>query len=89
MVTHRANSERPLPFLAFLPLTPSSCAGIEFLHVALRPSIIHRDIKTTNILLDDAFTAKVADFGLSRLGPQDSSHVSTNVKGTAGYLDPE
>ncbi|KAG8367504.1 hypothetical protein BUALT_Bualt16G0078800 [Buddleja alternifolia] len=63
--------------------------GIAYLHEEVNPSIIHRDIKPSNILIGDGFEAKVSDFGLVRSGPVgDQSHVSSQVKGTPGYLDP-
>lgn len=63
--------------------------GIAHLHEGINPSIIHRDIKPSNILIGDGFEAKVSDFGLVKSGPiGDNSHVSSQIKGTPGYLDP-
>ncbi|XVE87485.1 hypothetical protein DITRI_Ditri18aG0121200 [Diplodiscus trichospermus] len=63
--------------------------GIAHLHDGIKPSIIHRDIKPSNILIGDGFEAKVSDFGLVKMGPiGDQSHVSSQIKGTPGYLDP-
>ncbi|KAK9129387.1 hypothetical protein Sjap_009874 [Stephania japonica] len=63
--------------------------GIAHLHEGVNPSIIHRDIKPSNILVGDGFEAKVSDFGLVKSGPiGDQSHVSSQIKGTPGYIDP-
>ncbi|KAB5561834.1 hypothetical protein DKX38_006791 [Salix brachista] len=88
------NFKRPASFSMRMSIALGSAKGILYLHTEADPPIIHRDIKANNILLDFKFTAKVSDFGISKLAPARDcegaeSHISTIVKGTPGYLDPE
>ncbi|KAL6568153.1 Proline-rich receptor-like protein kinase perk1 [Orobanche hederae] len=87
---HLHGKGRPLVNWATrMKIAMGSAKGLAYLHEDCQPKIIHRDIKSANILLDDNFEAKVADFGLARLYSETDTHVSTRVMGTFGYLAPE
>ncbi|XP_044977394.1 probable LRR receptor-like serine/threonine-protein kinase At2g28960 [Hordeum vulgare subsp. vulgare] len=72
-----------------LHIALDSAQGLEYLHESCTPSIVHRDIKTANILLDKNLVGIIADFGLSRAFNDAHTHISTVAAGTLGYLDPE
>lgn len=79
----------PLRWEARYKIILGTAEGLTYLHEESKLRIIHRDIKLSNILLDDDLSPKIADFGLARLFPEDKSHISTAIAGTLGYMAPE
>ncbi|KAI5078077.1 hypothetical protein GOP47_0007901 [Adiantum capillus-veneris] len=78
-----------LPWQMRVKIALEAARGVEYLHTYALPPIIHRDIKSSNILLDGGWNARVSDFGLSLRGPGENSHLSLMAAGTLGYMDPE
>ncbi|XP_050229792.1 serine/threonine-protein kinase-like protein CCR4 [Mercurialis annua] len=87
---HKIQNSPLMSWPARIKVALDASRGVEYLHEYAVPRIIHRDIKSSNILLDSTWTAKVSDFGLSLMGPDDEeSHLSLHAAGTVGYMDPE
>lgn len=85
-----APHQKPLDWYTRMKIASGAARGLEYLHDKVYPPVIYRDLKSSNILLDEHFNAKLSDFGLAKLGPVgDKVHVSSRVMGTYGYCAPE
>ncbi|KAI9112323.1 hypothetical protein K1719_016846 [Acacia pycnantha] len=86
---HNTAKWAPLQWHRRLKIAHQIAEGLSYLHNSAIPRIFHRDVKSSNILLDNNLNAKVSDFGLSKLAQSEASHITTCAQGTLGYLDPE
>ncbi|TYI12646.1 hypothetical protein ES332_A08G002300v1 [Gossypium tomentosum] len=82
--------QKPLDWNTRMEIAAGAARGLEYLHVKMKPPVIYRDLKCSNILLGEGYHARLSDFGLARVGPSgDKTHVSTRVMGTYGYCAPD
>lgn len=82
--------QKPLDWQNRMKIASGAAEGLEYLHEKANPPIIYRDLRTTNILLDEDFTPRLSDYGLAKLaGGGNKSHISPRVMGTYGYCAPE
>lgn len=85
-----SSDKKPLDWITRMKIATCAAKGLEYLHDKANPPVIYRDMKCSNILLEEGYNAKLSDFGLAKLGPVgDKTHVSTRVMGTYGYCAPE
>lgn len=90
-VSDLAPGKEALEWKTRMKIAEGAARGLEYLHEEAEPAVIYRDLKASNILLDDNFNPKLSDFGLAKFGPTEEGkdHVSTRVMGTYGYCSPE